>query len=102
MPKYYRKVDIKYSKFGIEDFDFGLAENEWKSTCDINILFSFYNRTDFGGLESHMPNTYVNSVLQNLYFTPLFKDFATWHIRTECTKEYCLYCELGFLFSKHP
>lgn len=23
MPKYYRKVEIKYSRFGIEDFDFG-------------------------------------------------------------------------------
>lgn len=22
MPKYYRKVEIKYSRFGIEDFDF--------------------------------------------------------------------------------
>jgi PAB-dependent poly(A)-specific ribonuclease subunit 2 len=23
MPKHYRKVEIKYSRFGVEDFDFG-------------------------------------------------------------------------------
>lgn len=25
MPKYYRRVEIKYSRFGIEDFDFAYA-----------------------------------------------------------------------------
>ena len=35
IPKYYMKVDIKYSKFGVEDFD-----------------FSFYNKSLFGGLEN--------------------------------------------------
>ncbi|KAJ3333266.1 poly(A)-specific ribonuclease [Blyttiomyces sp. JEL0837] len=81
VPKYYRKVEIKYSKFGVEDFDFG-----------------FYNRTQSGGLETHIENSYCNSMLHVLYFTPHLRALAKWHSTLPCVRENCLTCELGFLF----
>ncbi|KAG0202360.1 poly(A)-specific ribonuclease [Mortierella sp. GBA30] len=81
LPKYYKRVEIKYSKFGVEDFDFG-----------------FYNKTQFGGLETHIANSYCNALLQVLFFTPLLRMLAKAHIGQACPRENCLTCELGFLF----
>ncbi|KAF9166067.1 poly(A)-specific ribonuclease [Mortierella sp. AD010] len=81
LPKYYKRVEIKYSKFGVEDFDFG-----------------FYNKTQFGGLETHIANSYCNALLQVLFFTPLLRTLAKAHICQNCPRENCLTCELGFLF----
>ncbi|KAF5309089.1 hypothetical protein D9611_014987 [Ephemerocybe angulata] len=41
VPPVYRRVEIEYSKFGVEDFDFG-----------------FYNQTQYSGLETHILNSY--------------------------------------------
>jgi len=81
VPKYYRKVEIKYSKFGIEDFDFG-----------------FYNRTQYSGLETDILNSYTNSLLQALHYTSPIRTVAKGHICVNCKKESCLLCEAGFLF----
>lgn len=81
MPKYYRKVEIKYSRFGIEDFDFG-----------------FYNKTSFSGLETHITNSYTNSLLQALHYTKPIRTLAEAHTFAPCLKENCLLCEAGFLF----
>ncbi|BGP54203.1 hypothetical protein JCM8202_001336 [Rhodotorula sphaerocarpa] len=81
MPKYYRKVEIKYSRFGIEDFD-----------------FAFYNKTRYSGLETHISNSYTNSLLQALHYMQPIRTLAKSHTFEACAKENCLLCEAGFLF----
>ena len=81
VPIFYRNVEIKYSRFGVDDFD-----------------FEFYNKTHFSGLETHIANSYTNPLLQLLKFTPLFRNLALLHTATSCLYDTCLLCELGFLF----
>ncbi|KAL2354819.1 PAB-dependent poly(A)-specific ribonuclease subunit PAN2 [Cryomyces antarcticus] len=81
VPVMYRNVEIKYSKFGVDDFD-----------------FEYYNKTVFSGLETHIANSYANPLLQLLKFTPLIRNLALLHTATNCLFENCLLCELGFLF----
>ncbi|RPD59176.1 hypothetical protein L226DRAFT_488705 [Lentinus tigrinus ALCF2SS1-7] len=80
IPKCYRKVEIEYSKFGVEDFDFG-----------------FYNRTSFSGLETHILNSYTNPLVQVMHYTLPIRRLAKSHITTDCPREHCLLCELGFV-----
>jgi PAB-dependent poly(A)-specific ribonuclease subunit 2 len=77
----YSNVEIKYSKFGVEDFD-----------------FKFYNKTAFSGLETHIANSFTNSLLQLFKFIPLVRNLALHHAATGCIFEQCLLCEMGFLF----
>lgn len=81
IPRMYKKMEIRYSKFGVEDFD-----------------FSFYNKTKYSGLETHITNSYCNSLLQLYKFTPLIRNIALQHTATGCLQETCLMCQLGFLF----
>ncbi|KAJ6606431.1 ubiquitin carboxyl-terminal hydrolase-domain-containing protein [Mycena vulgaris] len=80
IPRMYRKVEIEYSKFGVEDFDFG-----------------FYNKTEYSGLETHILNSYTNALLQIMHYSPPIRRLAKSHITTTCPREHCLLCELGFV-----
>ncbi|KAL5343654.1 ubiquitin carboxyl-terminal hydrolase-domain-containing protein [Aspergillus crustosus] len=77
----YSNVEIKYSRFGVDDFD-----------------FRFYNQTIFSGLETHIANSFTNSLLQLLKFIPLIRNASLHHAATSCIAESCLLCEMGYLF----
>ncbi|KAI9657825.1 MAG: poly(A)-specific ribonuclease [Alyxoria varia] len=81
VPLIYRSLEIKYSKFGVEDFD-----------------FEYFNKTEFSGLETHITHSYVNALLQLLKYTPLIRNLALQHTASPCLSEICLLCEMGFLF----
>ncbi|KAJ3902046.1 ubiquitin carboxyl-terminal hydrolase-domain-containing protein [Lentinula edodes] len=80
VPTIYRHVEIEYSKFGVEDFD-----------------FEFFNKTEFSGLETHILNSYTNPILQVLHYNLPIRRLAKSHITTDCLREHCLLCELGFV-----
>ncbi|KAI5288331.1 poly(A)-specific ribonuclease [Ascosphaera aggregata] len=77
----YSGVEIKYSRFGVDDFD-----------------FKFYNKTEYSGLETHIANSFTNALLQLFKFTPLLRNIALHHAATNCMTATCLLCEMGFLF----
>ncbi|OTB09293.1 hypothetical protein M426DRAFT_77218 [Hypoxylon sp. CI-4A] len=81
VPDLYQNIEIKYSKFGIDDFDFG-----------------YFNKTQYSGLQNHIVNAYANPLLQVMHYTPLVRNIALQHAATACVDELCLLCELGFLF----
>ncbi|CAG0884364.1 unnamed protein product [Cyprideis torosa] len=79
IPKHYLRMEVKYSKF--EDFD-----------------FQCFNFTNFAGLESASPNAYCNANIQVkrlMYFIEPLRVALLSHL---CLREFCLACELGFLF----
>ncbi|KAF2635376.1 hypothetical protein P280DRAFT_411570 [Massarina eburnea CBS 473.64] len=80
VPAMYGNVEIKYSKFGVDDFD-----------------FAYYNSTPYSGLETHITNSYANPLLQLFRFTPMIRNLALRHTASPCLFESCLLCELGFL-----
>ena len=61
-------------------------------------VFRFYNKTPYAGLENHITNSYGNSLLQVLHYTPLVRNLALRHAASSCLEEHCLLCELGFVF----
>lgn len=81
VPAMYRLMEIKYSRYGVDDFDFG-----------------YYNKTQYSGLETHITNSYLNPLLQLFKYTPLFRNLALHHTASSCLAESCLLCELGYLF----
>ncbi|PSK54749.1 hypothetical protein B9Z65_3838 [Elsinoe australis] len=80
VPVIYKNVEIKYSKFGVDDFD-----------------FEYFNKTKHSGLETHIANSYANSLLQLLRFIPVVRNLVLHHTATACLYDNCLLCEMGFL-----
>lgn len=66
--------------------------------ADTMLPASFYNKTEYSGLETHITNSYTNSLLQALHYTAPVRTLAETHTHSACPKENCLLCEAGFLF----
>jgi PAB-dependent poly(A)-specific ribonuclease subunit 2 len=81
IPNAFKKMEILYSKFGIDDFD-----------------FDFYNKTKFSGLESHVDNSYTNSLLQLYRFVPEVFNFIIGNLAVENLEQDSLLTELGYLY----
>lgn len=81
IPQDYRKLKIKYSRFGITDFD-----------------FAYYNHTKFSGLEPQLLNSYCNSLLQLFMYSPPIFQFALNSLRHNTLDDKSLLAELGLLF----
>ncbi len=60
-------------------------------------FFRFYNHTHYSGLETHITNSYTNAMLQIMFYTLPIRRLAKSHITTDCQREHCLFCELGFV-----
>ncbi|RWS30393.1 PAB-dependent poly(A)-specific ribonuclease subunit PAN2-like protein [Leptotrombidium deliense] len=71
-----------------------VVPNHNKVMCE-EFAFGRYNHSPFAGLDSTLPNSYANNIIQTLYFiSPLHTSIMN-HL---CTREFCLTCELAFLF----
>lgn len=67
VPNCYSRLQIQYSKFGVQDFD-----------------FKFYNKSrDHCGLENHVDNSYINSLLQLYRFSPIVYNIITKNLLRE-------------------
>lgn len=67
-------------------------------SCLLTHLCRFYNKTTFSGLETHIANSFTNSLLQLYKFVPLVRNLALHHAASSCLHEDCLLCEMGYLF----
>lgn len=81
VPNCFTKLEILYSKFGVEDFD-----------------FDFYNKSRYAGLESHVENSYTNSLLQLYRFAPAFYNFVVLKLLDENLREDSILTGLGYLY----
>jgi len=59
--------------------------------------YRFYNKTQYAGLETDIQNSYCNAIIQVMFFNEPLKNVVKSHIKTNCLKEFCLSCELGFI-----
>jgi hypothetical protein len=61
------------------------------------IFVRFFNKTDYSGLETHILNSYTNSILQVIHYVLPIRQLSASHTTTNCPREHCLLCELGFV-----
>ncbi|KAH3670989.1 hypothetical protein OGAPHI_000700 [Ogataea philodendri] len=80
VPNAFKKTDILYSKFGVDDFD-----------------FTFYNNTQYAGLETHVDNAYTNAMIQLYRFTPPIFNFVVRTLAEDVRYDDCVLAELGYL-----
>ena len=68
-----------------------------RGITSVFLPFSFYNKTEHSGLETHILNSYTNAILQVMHHSLPIRQVAKSHITTNCPREHCLLCELGFV-----
>lgn len=68
-----------------------------KSPTHHTLLTRFFNKTEYSGLETHILHSYTNALLQAMHYIEPIRQLAKSHITTNCQREHCLLCELGFV-----
>ena len=48
-------------------------------------------------METHILNSYTNALVQVMHYSMPIRRLAKSHITTDCPREHCLLCELGFV-----
>ncbi|ODQ77949.1 hypothetical protein BABINDRAFT_163000 [Babjeviella inositovora NRRL Y-12698] len=82
VPPCYGKLEIFYSRFGVDDYD-----------------FDYYNKTQYSGLETQIENSYVNAIVQLYRFVPEVFNIALQSIASVTDLQNpSLLAELGYLF----
>lgn len=101
VPRHYRRLDVKYGNFGAADD----SERERVLTmagrtgtgigAGAGTVTGAGTGTGCSGLENTLPNSYCNSALQVLFHCLPLRTLLYSHL---CEREFCLACELSFLF----
>ncbi len=60
-----------------------------RAVASILLLSSFYNKTEYSGLETHILNSYTNAILQVMHYSLPIRYVAKSHITTNCSREHC-------------
>lgn len=74
IPNCYSKLQIHYSKFGVGDFDFNYYNKSLEYSSDFDT---------FCGLENHVDNSYINSIIQLYRFSPIIFNSITKSVLVE-------------------
>ncbi|XP_015791797.1 PAN2-PAN3 deadenylation complex catalytic subunit PAN2 isoform X3 [Tetranychus urticae] len=78
IPSRYLTIEPNYNKVSLDEYDFGR-----------------HNHSPFASLDSTLPNSYANNLIQTLYYILPLRATVLNHL---CRREFCLTCELAFLF----
>eukprot|EP01094_Clydonella_sp_ATCC50884_P027894 TRINITY_DN8211_c0_g1_i1.p1 TRINITY_DN8211_c0_g1~~TRINITY_DN8211_c0_g1_i1.p1 ORF type:complete len:1018 (+),score=282.38 TRINITY_DN8211_c0_g1_i1:365-3055(+) len=87
-PKTPRKRSRPPKRYRVNQVNLSRLDNDTSSAKQ-------YNKTSLGSLEYTQPESYCNALLLALYNIERFRVYCTNHL---CNQEFCVTCELGFLF----
>mmetsp|Transcript_4082 Transcript_4082/g.6041 ORF Transcript_4082/g.6041 Transcript_4082/m.6041 type:complete len:1129 (-) Transcript_4082:1206-4592(-) len=89
------KTKLVGKKIAFIDPLFNIKQKENQNKFYLSCNYAKHNNTQFVGLDNHIENSKINSILQLLYRTSNIRNVVLKH---HCRKLSCLGCQLKFLF----